>query len=436
MSVNPDRSSRRLRAAELVVVCSLVLAAGLIGCDGVPAGGAGASHAVSDPAVTLYGDEIPANASLREILRHPDLLERSRHVAYVLQRADPEQLDDLRADFDSAALFPGDFEYALFVNWWARFDPEAAFRFADHRLRFEHPRVLQEVVRSWAKKDPIGLYESGFIHTTEVNRPALEGYLVDALVVGWFESGEPGLEDFVLGELATDASAFASAVKAWIRMLVMRDGEVATLEWAMNAPYHADVRRLLLAGALTVIAHQNPVLCVEWFDRLKAAGVDVGSFVARISNAWGHHDPKSALAWVLTFPVEDRERSRSINHVADRWIKRDQAGLEEWLETRIGDKTTDSIRYRAIRRLVKQEDWRVDWAHLESRASHIVDPGRRTGLMLWLLQRWNIADPAGAQAWSDAHPDTFSDKLWTRASLVPDKDRVDIEAALGLEPSA
>ncbi len=414
----PGRIWRAAVCAFLVLLLGCVLA----GCEG------GLSD---DPAqiATLQGEPLSADSSLREILQHPDLLERLRYVGAYLQRMPPERLDDVKYEFEVAALDQGDFAYAMFANWWARFDPAAAFIFADHELRFEHPRVLLEVVRMWGYTDPEGAIESKLLAGRELHMPALRGQLVDALVVGWFQSGRPGLEDFVFG--MTDSSARNSALKAWVRMRVLRDGAAETLEWTQQVPYHADIRRELLAGAISIIAHQEPELAVEWYDRAKEAGVDVGTFVPRIASAWGHHKPREALEWVLTFP-NDAERVRAIGRVARRWLNRDEAGMRAWLEGKAGDPTTDLLRFQAVRFHIEQNDYRVDWNDMIEETQLIVDEKRRVSLTLWVLQRWHVADQSGAQVWMDANPDALPPVLMERVTLIPEDEREQIESALGL----
>lgn len=421
----PGRIWRATVCAFLVLLSGLVLA----GCEGGLSEDASSAPPTRAEIATLHGEPLSAESSLREILQHPDLLERLQYVGAYLQRTPPERVEEVRHEFEGAALDQGDFAYAMFANWWARFDPVAAFVYADHDLRLEHPRVLLEVVRIWGYTDPKGAIESNLLAGRELHMPALRGQLVDALVVGWFQSGRPGLDDFVLG--LTDASARINALKAWVRMRVLRDGAEETLEWTQQVPYHADIRRELLAGAISIIAHQEPELAVAWYDRAKEAGVDVGTFIPRIANAWGHHKPREALEWVLTFP-DDAERTRAIARVARRWLHRDEKDMLAWLEGKMGDPTTDLLRFQAIRFQIQQNDYRVDWKDLIEQAQQIVDEKRRVSLTLWVLQRWHVADQSGAQAWMDASPDALPPVLMDRVTLIPEDEREQIESALGL----
>lgn len=403
----------------------------LAGCDAGGPREAGDGHA-KNQAASVWGGPIPRDASLREILQHPDIFQRAERVGQFFQTAEPDQLDEVLHEFSTAALDRGDIEYALFGSWWARFDPMSAYGYADSVIRMEQPRVITEVLRTWAHTDPEGMLGSGVFSRATLQHWAAEPSLVDAVVVGWFESGRPGLAEFVLAQ--TEQETRQTALKAWVRMKVLRDGDRATLEWIQNLDYHANDKRELLGGALSIIAHQNPQLCIEWLDKAKESGMDTGTFVARIANAWGHHDPKAAMEWVLDFP-ETAERWRAIGHISRKWRRRNVSEMQDWLDTQ--DDTLDQrsiglLRYGVLTAVVEQNNYRVDWADLIRRAGLISEGNRRDINVLWVLQRWYVADPEAAQAWADSNPYEMDPVVLESATRLETKEREKMERALGL----
>ncbi len=415
---------------------SIGLMAGLLsGCDGAAPED---ESEVERPAVadaarlpSLAPEPLAADASLREMLQHPDALERATRVARFLRDAEPDDLEDLRYAFETAALDAGDIEYALFGHWWARFDPEAAYEFADSQIRMEQPRVVSEILRTWARIDPQGLVESRVIERSGLLMPGFGPGLYDPAVVGWFQSGEPGLSDFILA--IQDSEARAIALKAWVRMRVLRDGDVTTLEWTQSAPYHASIKRQLLAGALSIIAHQNPKLAIQWLDKAEADGIDVGTFMARVANAWAHHEPRAALDWVLSFS-DGPERFRAIRRVAQKWTRRDPQGMLEWVakHAETGDRVAlATIARRGIQAFVEQNDYRVDWPDLMTRASILGKTNERDIVMKWVLQRWYVADPADARAWAEQNVYELPGPVLEGATRLPDAEREKVEVALG-----
>lgn len=366
-------------------------------------------------------------ASLETILRDPDPLERARAVAVVLQQASPEDLEELLHVFQGAPQDKGDVEYALFAHWWAQFDPEAAFVFADSQLRTEHPRVILAIVRAWAHRDPLEALESGMLQGIEVRMPSLAPEFADALVVGWFESGRPGLEDWLRSQV--HEPHFQSVVLTYARMRVLRDGEEETLQWTLESPFDEPTQRLLLAGALSTISHQDPALAREWLAIAEEKGVDTVSFVPRIANSWAHHDPQAALEWVLTFP-EDAQRNQAIINISRRWTRRDLDGMQAWLDQQDGSKWNDILRVGAIRAHIRRNDYMVDWPEMMARAGRIVEERRQQSLMTHVLQRWFVVAPEDAEAWVAANPDALAADAVERARAIVDWEREEIERAL------
>ncbi len=407
----------------------------LIGCDANSPDGDVSGEAES-PGGSVWGAPIPRDASLREILQHPDIFQRTARVSQFLESAGPDQLEDITYEFRTAALDRGDIEYALFGAWWARFDPESAYLFADGEIRMEQPRVIAEILRTWAYMDPDGLTATGAFQKSSNQLRGMESYLVDSVVVGWFESGRPGLDEFVLSQ--TDSEVRQTALQAWVRMRVLRDGDLATLEWTQSVDYHARTKRVLLAGALSLIAHQNPQLSVEWLEKAKNLGIDTATFVPRIANAWAHHDPRAAMEWILGFP-DTPERKRSVSHISRRWRQRDVLGMKDWLETQpdaLDPKAIGQLRYQVLISFVEQNDYRIDWTEMIRWAGLIQGQNRRNISVVWLLKHWYFADPSAAQSWIDSNPYELPEVVLEGGKLLGDKEREKMETALGVSSEA
>ncbi len=409
----------------------LIVILGLVGCEPAPRG-AGSNSVAPGEIVTFFGDPLPADASLRDILQHPDSLERATRVAQILQRSGPERLETLRTAFEEAALDRGDIEYELFGDWWARFDPKAAFAFAESNLRTDHLGVGVAIARAWARTDPQGAVDSGFLG----HDPLSPGFqlvsgmrieLLDALVVGWFESGNPGLEEWIQG--LTKASDISRALRTYARIRVIHNGDEETLAWTRQPTFSPTKQRLLLAGALSVISRQNPQLAAGWMKIAEEDGVDIRTFMPRIAHGWARHQPLQALEWVGTFP-DGPERTRSVARVGHAWLKQDEEAVARWLDTRVGEAWTDALRFSAVRFHVKHHDYRVDWPRLMERSEQIVGRDQSLGNLSWVLQRWLVADPPGAEAWIESHPDSLPEKSLERARGISPKERAEIESAL------
>lgn len=428
----------------LVVLCTS-LGLGLSACSPDENEKAGpADSRTSEPAATAReSDQAVAEASrseLASILREKEPLIRIEHVAQYLQQADQDQLVDIRSDFEQASLDRGDLEYALFIEWWARFQPRRAYKYTvSGALRGEHRRLQAMAARAWTRADPEGaIAEDLFVnphsadgsHSTE---------LLDALIVGWFESGKPGLEDWLRN--LTTVSDTTRGLRTYARQRVFRDGKRETLEWIeKDVSFTVPLRRLLLAGALTVIAHEDPALAIEWLPQAREAGVDTSTFAMRIAGAWSHHDPRAAMEWAQTL-TDEKENNQALRRVSDEWYRTDHSGFIEWLSTQGDDSNVDLARSFTVRQDVYDAPLDVDWSAFLERAGQIVNPDKRRSDRLWLLQLWTYLSPMEATSWVESHRDEFSaDSLGQNNSIsLGDQRKLDRavdeqRAAAAVEP--
>lgn len=322
---NQDRLRRR---RPLVLMLAGWAALGWLGCQDAGKPEAKTSQPAVNPAlVALLGEPLPPDATLEQALAHRDPLERARRVAEILAATPPDELDSIRATIEAAPLAWGDIEYTLFASWWARFDPSSALAYCDDELRLDHPRVVGEVLRMWGRTDPQAALDSGWLSGRSIEGTGLHAEYLDPLIVGWFESGNPGLETFIEG---LDPSSRVTALGAYMRMKILRDGRRQALEWSQTAPFPPEQQRLLLASGLKTVASQDPQLAVEWLEIAREKGVDVRTFVARIARGWAHRDPRAAMDWLFVQQVADPvERLRATNDVARIWLNEHPAEVEE-----------------------------------------------------------------------------------------------------------
>ena len=380
------------------------------------------------------------DSELASILRLEEPLIRAERVAAYLQRARTDQLGDIRHTFEHALLDRGDLEYALMIEWWARFDPKAAFEYTvGGDLRGEHPRLRATAARVWARQDPQDALQTGYLYDTQRLDGSLDGEMLDALIVGWWESGKPGLTEFISGlKLPSDKTR---ATRTYARRLIFRDGARGALEAILKmTEFPESHRRLALAGALTVLAHDDPALAVEWLPIAEAQGIDTRTFAMRIVGGWGHHDPQAATEWASQLPPGG-DRDRAMRRVAQDWQKTDSVAFFKWLDAQKMGPEFDFVRYLSIRTSVYDGPREVDWPVLIERSKTIENPKQRDASILWCLQIWNFLAPDAASVWLDAHPDVLEPDLLARvAEINPgDKQRVnraiqDRERAESTEP--
>ncbi len=436
MSVESRMSNRRHRRSAIAV--AIVALIGLAGCGGEEDRPAGSSEqATGKTQVGGVGHPLGAplspDATLEEALAHRDPLQRVGRVARILEEATPDQLDRVKHAIESAPLAWGDLEYALFAAWWAQFDPGAAIAYCEEELRLNHPRVVAEVLRMWGRNDPQAAMDSGWLAGRTIDGTGLYPDYVDPLVVGWFESGRPGLEDWIQG---LDAQSMAISLGAYMRMKILRDGRRPALEWTLTAPYPPEMQRLLLGTGLNIVSRQEPTLALEWLARAEKEGIDVRTFVARIGRGWAHREPRQAMEWVIQSEVKNPdEKLRTVHDITRIWLNADQKGVDEWITARPTDSWSDLIRRQAIAYHVTKNRYRVDWIEQMQRTSTLADAQQRQVQYLWNIQRWKVIDPEAASKWLEENAELLGEHI-QYVEQLPTQDRQDIEAALAAEKAA
>ncbi len=421
------RQDRPRRGGRLGVALFGLACTGWLGCQEHGTTESRTPTRTTSPAlVALLGEPLAPDASLEQALAHRDPLERARRVSEILAATPPDALDRIRATFEAAPLAWGDIEYTLFASWWARFDPSSALAYCDEELRLDHPRVVAEVLRMWGRTDPRAALDSGWLASRSLQDKGFHAEYLDSLIVGWFESGDPGLEGFIEG---LDSSSRVTALGAYMRMKILRDGRRESLEWTLTAPFPPDQQRLLLATGLKTVASQEPELAVEWLEIAQQKGVDVRTFVARIARGWAHRDPRAAMDWLFTQQVADPvERLRATGDVARIWLREHESDMDNWLDKDSTNPWVDVVRIQAISHHVRSRNFRVDWNRLLESVARIANAEQRQKQYLWALQRWKRVEPDAANLWLAEHADLLGEQIQFVDQLPTDEQKRIAEA--------
>jgi len=185
----------------------------------------------------------PANAASRrsaeprdavlDVLREPDAFARASRLSALLPTLGPEDVPEIRAALENPTIDHGSVEIALLVRFWATHEPANAAIWA----WIESPSgyrsgSIDAAFETWAKIDP----EAARQQVEAMGMLPGEGLLAAeiALVRGWFESGFPGLEDFIRNFGPSFQQQRALSVFA--REAIQRDGPEAIARWAESIP--------------------------------------------------------------------------------------------------------------------------------------------------------------------------------------------------------
>ena len=402
---------------------SIGRAAGLFAAAGILACGS-AEEGLREPGGAAVN--LAETPDLARILRLREPLIRVEQLSRFLQGADYDQLEGIKRTFELAPIDRADLETALFMEWWARFNAAEAFRYAfTGELLAEHPRLRWIAARAWAREDPRAVIDSGTLLNLAMQDGSFDTYLLDAAIVGWSESGKPGLEAFLSG--LTKSSDVTRGMRTYARLMINEKGPREALE-AMRgeSPFPDSHKRLMVAGALTIISHADPALAIEWLPIAEADGIDTRTFEMRIAGGWARFDPEAAFEWIETLP-EGKQRDLATRRASDEYYKVDPEGYLAYLDQHRGEAAFDREHSVAIRKLVYASPEEVDFPALIERSQTIVDESTRAQSLIWVLQVWNHLSPIEADAWIQAHEDLLTDgqRASARQLSQGDKRRID-----------
>ncbi len=363
----------------------------------------------SEAAGALWNESASLTEQAEIILRLQNGIERARLFATLLGSAEPEDVDWIPEALERSPRERGDVELALFGEWWASFDPVAAYEWSRSHWLSESPRVLTAVIRTWARQDPQAANE----FTLEYSRPfagganILRSEVIEAILVGWVESGEPGSLDVALE--IKDLSTRRGALRALGRIRVTTQGAAQALSWALGAEVAEESQRVaLLRSVMSAAADQEPRVAAEFAASLEASGQDYRRMYPRIGQRWARWEPIAAMDWVEQLEEGD-QRDQTVKSITEMWLRRNpetartwfeaQDSPQQWLEPAIGEYVD-----RLLRDAAPDANWQ---AMLERWTLPLTQDQSRWDLNVKVLSRWIVHDEDASTAWLEAHPDVL-----------------------------
>jgi hypothetical protein len=341
---------------------------------------------------------------LAQTLDEPDFIRRIAGVARVLAQASPDTLDDLRPIIESYPAVPQDSERILFVEWWTRFDPEAAFDWAKADDIRHGQALTQHVLRVWARTDPLAALDSARRPSalraagTEAGVTGLAWLNESELAVmaGWGESAVPGVEEWVFDQ--PDMAKQQAFIQLYTRNRVAMNGAEEVWKWAQTLP--EPYRGSMLLAAASAVAARDPDEAVRLTTPLLEAGETPG-LAARVSARWCERDPEAALAWLVETP-ESKARSEAILECARSWIANSRADFLRFMEEQPDPFPTWLMPVvRLYARALEGGDEYIRGFAFVARLGETRFGDQATIL---ILRKWLEDDATGAAAWIEDHP--------------------------------
>jgi hypothetical protein len=369
----------------LAALCAVLVACG--SGETVPVGDAGAAHRV------------------KAVLDIDDDLERIRALAALLQALPPESAEEVVQGFDESLLDRGDIELVLLAQWWVRFDPEAANAWSKSSWRTQHGRISYAVNRALARQDPEKAVEIFYQHDRDASTYTPD---LQALLVGWYESGQPGLLAFIDGQPSLELRQ--QGLGTFARIMVADVGAEAATAWAEALTVDPELRKTLVLRMATAAAEIEPEFTAAWAKRMIEDGEST-ILLPRVASRWARTDGPAAMAWLETFDRTD-DQKHAVRRAYTVWrarrpfeapgwlMQQDPAQLGEWLAPALAARMTLAAD-RAAETPEKQSAY--DWAANLDQLMIIEDEPLRWGSALKVARLWRQVDPEAAEAWMEAN---------------------------------
>jgi hypothetical protein len=280
------------------------------------------------------GAVVPASgqtaAAVQAALLDPDRLAGVEALAAVLRKSGPDQVPEVLAGFETVFLDVAEIEVVLLAEWWADFDPKAAFDWSRNSAIGHHPLVMHSVLEAWARRDPLAARDAlaGLVD------PFLRRGSIDSLISGWDASGRPGLIEY-LRSLGASVDALMSMAPL-ARRHVLRDGAEGAFAWAEAFPEDPpeDALRFKLQmfrRVASAAAPIDPEKTAAWAAR-HANGPNGDGLLARTATGWVSQfgDGEKVLRWLSTQP-DGAQRDDAVQEGYIAWSIRSYDQATAWL---------------------------------------------------------------------------------------------------------
>jgi len=366
----------------------------------------------------VAADSLPVQGltgQMMDILLLPDPILRMERLANLLGHLDSSSLEQVRDAYAELLFELGDPEIVLFVEWWARFDPESAFDWTRKNWEANLPSVSASAVRAWARVDPQAAYRAAGPLDSK-DRP-FSPYVV-ALIAGWAESGKPGLDEFIASLPANHESR---ATTVFLRRKIRRDGPVPTIAWAEAAPLELKLR--IYQRTASALAEVDPQEGAAFAEK-HMYGEFGKRLPRRVATRWAKSDPEAAMAWLSTLDP-GTNRDDAVTETYRRWLGRNPAGARQWMMENV--KASDQRWLEPAMSLYAHEisfDTPKEAAEWAKKMVH--DPELKIAAIANPVRSWVLQDEAAARAWV-ATESGLSEKFQKKVLIVPDGFRFNFD---------
>lgn len=340
----------------------------------------------------------PSLRPVVDVLAEPDPFLRIARLATLLRTFDPAAAPHLPGLLRNVKIDLDSLETGLLVEFWASHDAKAASQWA----LFRSPpafrsTAIEAAFPLRAAEDPQAAAQelAAFQMVPGPYRETAE----KALISGWFDSGKPGLTDYI--QKIGVGFARQRAIATYARKLVQRDGAKAAIAWADSVPDDdATYKMSVLRQTGSSVAMLDPQAAAAWCDRVCSDKL-ASNVRAMVAQRWAALDGPAAMAWVSKAP-DDRERLWAVKAAFWGFWRHDPDGFEHWIDAAAGESLPawlePAVEIYAAQLVKEDPHAALAWA------GRIKDDTTRQRALVNVARFWRKHDQAAADAWLEQSP--------------------------------
>ncbi len=266
---------------------------------------------------TLASERVAGQA--RETLAIVDPLERLLRWSALLAQSEADSLSELREAVATAPIEGGSPEIVAFAVWWAEFDPQAAVEWTEAEWRAQSSQVVSAAFRVWGHRAP----EAAFTRASTIPQFYHEA-AVDAVIVGWHESGKPGLIEHV--QSLPDGPFRQRVGESLARRIVLARGTEGAMQWVSSLPESAFRGEMTMRIASASTERGDPAVIAAWaLPQVTTGDARASGLPRRIATRWILRDPEAAFAWLESLPP-GHDRDDGVTESFRDWMRYSQTG--------------------------------------------------------------------------------------------------------------
>ena len=339
-------------------------------------------------------------AALTDALRIEDAPARTQALLDFFAAADPAWAERLRAEVNQpgSELILDEIGETLFAQWWAKSDPEAAFKnIVDPAWANRHPWI-REVMRAWVASDPSRAAEATASLPPNPDRGQVEATRI--LVQHWWDkqaNSDPGPLLVLIHKL--EVVPRASAIHILIQNSIKKRGIDVTEKFVESLPQAdalgVDVPQEMLGRYGQALLDVDVERAKRWAEK-HGQGRDGAGILRHLAFSWGVKDGAAAMDWATGLP-DSPQRAGIILRV---WLSYRQAHPDESRDWLLAHEPTEVLEHIYSRYLTGTAGDDVEKAlELAGRAK---DLAVRDRLLAAVGTGWIQKDPEAAKKWLDS----------------------------------